>query len=852
MLIIRDGDGNRAGVVRDVISAELIEQLNGEYTLNFEAVLTAKLNAMMDARAGFELDGQLFDLAMFEKEAPGDGTHRVRAEAEHVSYRLNEPGLAVEDFSASGTAGQILLDILDGTGFRLKALETGGEHEFSAQGGNTRRHLLLSFVTQLGGELLFDNFDISVLRHRGSTDRKPVVNGRHISALTQSLDKREAGDAKPVYDCESAYLPDGAFALGDDVLLADAALGAREGLRVVGISRDPHGGPAKIKLADGPLLWYANGIERAVTEKQPAAPKEPKPPEEGGEDGGDEHDSSGWGGGSVEIWRYVDAADRPGEDGEEDEYGEIEVVIDAARSLCPVSAKHPPGAKVPLALRYGGDDAGALPAVVDGNRALALDGVPENFPDGTKVGLGARLGNKDKLLEMTAQIDKAGTLRAAESGDFPDGIRLRLVTKIEKEEDGGDETEGEIEVVADLGKALCIVSEEVSPGKKLRADARFVIDKEETDGEIELKVASKNRALQATAKSKDLPAGSNVYIVTKYIRGGKETADEVEFEIAKDRGLLATSTDFPPGTRGRILAAYLKENNDGEGREETTKLELIIDADRLLCVVSDGVPDGARLRIAAEHRDKEEVLDVEIAKEKNKNRALRALFNLFPAGARIALFVSYRQGGRDIEGDMVVELTKDRLFKVLTNIFSKGMRVGLEATYIADKNDDEAAEKEEVDGDIEVIVDPDLSLCSLSDDLPGGARAQLTAAHGGREETLDVELAKNTVRTLRAVFNVFPAGSQIVLATKPPGGLPAEMDADGTLRSAAKAFPGGTRARLAARYEREKEEVAGKLKVVVGDDGTLRAPGLPPGTALRLDARYFVEKEGTRNERRIS
>ena len=104
MIIILDVNLNKLGTIKNYITANRREELNGgENTLDFEAVLDSKLSDLLNENSIFELDGDYFDTAMFKKIANDDGTYTVEVESEHISYRLNNPEYDKEYFTEDGT-----------------------------------------------------------------------------------------------------------------------------------------------------------------------------------------------------------------------------------------------------------------------------------------------------------------------------------------------------------------------------------------------------------------------------------------------------------------------------------------------------------------------------------------------------------------------------------------------------------------------------------------------------------------------------------------------------------------------------------------------------------------------------
>lgn len=274
MIRVMNSSLNRLGVIRNVIKASRVEQLNGENTLAFEAILDITLNSYINPETIFELRGDYLDVAMYEKIANEDGTFTVSIEAEQVSYRLNEAYYNVTDFEKEGTPNEILSLILSGTGFTTGVVEFADIMKYEAGGEVSRRQLLMQFATALKGELVFNKFTISIVRHRGSTERVPIVKDQHVKIVSQRVDKRNltpSGHYSVIYDCESLYLPSDHYLLGDEIKLMERRLSIFEELRVVSITYNPYNEmDTSFIFATGPLEYYGRGIERVIQEQSTA------------------------------------------------------------------------------------------------------------------------------------------------------------------------------------------------------------------------------------------------------------------------------------------------------------------------------------------------------------------------------------------------------------------------------------------------------------------------------------------------------------------------------------------------------------------------------------------------------
>lgn len=243
MIKILDTDLYRLGVIRNAISCVRMEEINGENILDFTAVLDAKMNNLIVDDTIFEVNGDYFDTALIKKSLNDDGTYTIEVESEHVSYRLNNPELDVELFTETGSPSDILEKILEDTEFSVGTVEFTDDVSYSAQEAKSRRQLLMEFVATLGGEVIFDKFEIGIVEHRGSVQIKKAIKDRNVKLISKTINRRsmdDNGNAKVSYVCTPIYMPEEGYILGDSILLMQRDLLINETLRVVRLSVNPY------------------------------------------------------------------------------------------------------------------------------------------------------------------------------------------------------------------------------------------------------------------------------------------------------------------------------------------------------------------------------------------------------------------------------------------------------------------------------------------------------------------------------------------------------------------------------------------------------------------------------------
>lgn len=240
---ILDSDFKRLGNIKNVLSCTKTEEINSEYTLNFESMLDNKLNGFLNENSIFELDNDYFDVAYLEKDLKGDGSYLAKIESEHISYRLNDPAYNTYVFTETGTPAYIMGKILEGTGFTVGIIEYTDAVTYSIQEGKSRRQLLMEFVEYLGGEVLFNKFSIGIVHHLGSFTPKLLREGKNINIISKKVDKRtldENGNYLVSVECTPIYQPGDSYQLGDDLYIIEKNLNIYEQLRIVRYTHNPY------------------------------------------------------------------------------------------------------------------------------------------------------------------------------------------------------------------------------------------------------------------------------------------------------------------------------------------------------------------------------------------------------------------------------------------------------------------------------------------------------------------------------------------------------------------------------------------------------------------------------------
>lgn len=245
MILILDSTFKRLGVIKKATSAERVEEINGENTLSVTLLADEKMNSLLSEDSILEVDSQYFDVKVFKNILDADGIYTIEIEADHISYRLNDPDYNVEYFTEMGTGDEIGVKILEDTPFNYIS---NGEFytttvTYSLQEKMSRRQVLMEIAQRLNAEIVFDNWDITFKQHLGSTIAKQVIKDRNVTVLSRTVNKRELdgyGNPTISYECTPVHTPLDDFELGDLIKLDQIGLNLHETLRVVSINHNPY------------------------------------------------------------------------------------------------------------------------------------------------------------------------------------------------------------------------------------------------------------------------------------------------------------------------------------------------------------------------------------------------------------------------------------------------------------------------------------------------------------------------------------------------------------------------------------------------------------------------------------
>ena len=216
-----------------VLSASLSDKLSGERTLEFSVL--ASRSQPLSVGMTVELDGQYYNIVRISKQITG-GFPVTTAQCEHISYILNDAAYNLVTFVFEGTPTAGLTELLSGTPFSVGTVEATERVEaaFTDQSPLSRRNALMRFIDACGCEVEYDGYVIHLRKHRGSTVRKPLMDGENVTNLSVTIDGRENTAAYEISLFKMADLQ-----AGDEVNITYTPMGIQADTRIVSIQYNP-------------------------------------------------------------------------------------------------------------------------------------------------------------------------------------------------------------------------------------------------------------------------------------------------------------------------------------------------------------------------------------------------------------------------------------------------------------------------------------------------------------------------------------------------------------------------------------------------------------------------------------
>lgn len=238
-----------------VLSSRLHEALNGECTFD----LTMPGRRIPEIAVGDEIRlGELFfDVVRVSKQTQRTG--RVyNVSCEHISYALADMEQGPVHYS--GTPGEVLGEILSGTGFTAGTVTVSGTWSITINRDTSKREALQEWAAVCGAELGYSGRSIQLLARRGSSTPVNLAERENVISLGVTMDSRSETQT---YAVELSRLQ--RLSIGDALHIRYASLNLDVHTRVLSLDYDPFH-PMRVEMVTGDYLPDFTGTVTAALE----------------------------------------------------------------------------------------------------------------------------------------------------------------------------------------------------------------------------------------------------------------------------------------------------------------------------------------------------------------------------------------------------------------------------------------------------------------------------------------------------------------------------------------------------------------------------------------------------------
>lgn len=215
------------------------EEINGSFTFSFNAHYSAKND--LTNNVIISVDNKYFKIAKVTKSR--DDSITLTVYCEHISYELIIDFELTDDMEFESDAAMMINQFLEGTRFTLISCIATDAKYYTTKTLDIRKRLF-EVANLFGGELIFDNFNVSLVQQRGSDKGLDVELGVNLLGVTE---EKNFVDGKTSYELDlvdlsqvSGYELDfSAAEIGDTITIKDNVLGIDTNERIIAIEYNP-------------------------------------------------------------------------------------------------------------------------------------------------------------------------------------------------------------------------------------------------------------------------------------------------------------------------------------------------------------------------------------------------------------------------------------------------------------------------------------------------------------------------------------------------------------------------------------------------------------------------------------
>ena len=208
------------------------EKLSGECTISVK-LLTRQTEGMVTIFDRLEVEGLVFYITEMKKTI-SSGMCYTELNGEHISYILNDDVYKVTAYEKTGTAKDILQELLSGTPFNVGDVDVTKEVTLRVNKEATRRACIMQLIALLDAEIEYYGYTIGIKAHTGNTTPVDVMKTSLVQDISYTYNVSE-----DTTNYSLSLYQKGALELGDELILRFDPLGIDSESRIVGMDWNP-------------------------------------------------------------------------------------------------------------------------------------------------------------------------------------------------------------------------------------------------------------------------------------------------------------------------------------------------------------------------------------------------------------------------------------------------------------------------------------------------------------------------------------------------------------------------------------------------------------------------------------
>ncbi|WP_113671193.1 phage tail protein [Vallitalea guaymasensis] len=180
----------RVAVLQNVFNFFVNKEINGDYSYEFDMLIDDPKLMYVKYTNFIEVDGQLFTINNIDYKRETKGSKSVHVSGYHIFFRLNdfyrEKDGVLDNYKPNVTLSEVVNELLENTPYSLVTTDITQRNDIMLERGGILRNIK-KCINTFGGELILDNFKISIVKTFGEDKGILLRYKKNISSIKKSI-----------------------------------------------------------------------------------------------------------------------------------------------------------------------------------------------------------------------------------------------------------------------------------------------------------------------------------------------------------------------------------------------------------------------------------------------------------------------------------------------------------------------------------------------------------------------------------------------------------------------------------------------------------------------------------------